>query len=486
MTNTQRAVRETPLDPFKVARTYIRHEASDSKTRYLLRYWRREWWRYVDGHYAVRDETSIRTALTMWIKVYIDKHRISDQHANLRQVTPSLVSTVLHTLKAMVEVAEDTDQPAWLGNGPAREFLAVQNTLLDLGCLQQSVTDCLEALTPDWFSPVVLPVRFDAAADCPEWDQFLVRVLEGDCERIEVLQEWFGYCVRVDTTQQKFLLLEGEGANGKSVVTGVLTHLLGEANVSHVPLEAFGQRFQLTMTLGKLANIVPEVGDLRGVAEGTLKQFTGGDRMYFDRKGIPGVNVHPSARLVLATNHRPRFADRSSGLWRRMLFMPFRVSIPPEEQDPLLGQTLRHELPGILNWAIEGLRRLRQQGRFTHSTVMTEALEQYQQESNPAQEFLTECCRQEPGSVVPGALVYDIYDRWCGRGHVSPLDIRAFGKELKKRYPGVVRKKRQHGADRQWCYFGLTVDQLPHVDQGDTVPIGGDLSSLPTVFRRKK
>ena len=61
----------------------------------------------------------------------------------------------------MVEVAEDAEQPAWLGNGPAREFLAVPNTLLDLGCLQQSVTDCLEALTPDWFSPVVPPVHGD-------------------------------------------------------------------------------------------------------------------------------------------------------------------------------------------------------------------------------------------------------------------------------------------------------------------------------------
>ena len=93
----------------------------------------------------------------------------------------------------------------------------------------------------------------------------------------------------------------------------MLTALLGEHNVAHVPLELFGQRFQLTMTLGKLANIAAEVGDLDKAAEGVLKAFTAGDRMDFDRKGIPGIEAYPTARLVLATNNRPRFSDRSSG-----------------------------------------------------------------------------------------------------------------------------------------------------------------------------
>ena len=128
--------------------------------------------------------------------------------------------------------------------------------------------------------------------------------------------------------------MEGEGANGKSVVCEILTAMLGEENVSNVPLEIFGERFQLAASLGKLANIASEVGELKSVAEGFLKQFTGGDRMLFDRKGLLPIHARPTARLVLATNNRPRFSDRSAGLWRRMILLPFNVTIPPRTAGP--------------------------------------------------------------------------------------------------------------------------------------------------------
>ena len=105
-----------------------------------------------------------------------------------------------------------------------------------------------------------------------------------------------------------------------------------------------------------------------------LKQITAGDRLYLDRKGIAGVDIKPTARLVLATNNRPPLGDRSQGLWRRLLLVPFRVSIPESQQDRQLARKLRGELPGILNWALDGLIRLRQQGRFTESQVGLEAL----------------------------------------------------------------------------------------------------------------
>jgi putative DNA primase/helicase len=131
----------------------------------------------------------------------------------------------------------------------------------------------------------------DDRAQCPTWLKFLDEVLERDIERISLLQEWFGYCLTPDTSQHKFMILEGEGANGKSIVCEVLTALLGKENVSNVPLEMFGERFQLTPTIGKLANIASEVGEIKSVAEGHLKQFTSGDKMYFDRKGIPGIDA---------------------------------------------------------------------------------------------------------------------------------------------------------------------------------------------------
>ena len=83
-----------------------------------------------------------------------------------------------------------------------------------------------------------------------------------------------------------------------------------------------GARFALTPTLGKLANIASEVGEIDRVAEGFLKSFTAGDMMTFDRKHVAPIEALPTARLILSTNNRPRFSDRSGGLWRRMICCP--------------------------------------------------------------------------------------------------------------------------------------------------------------------
>src|SRR5205085_1528607 len=102
----------------------------------------------------------------------------------------------------------------------------------------------------------------------------------------------------------KFLIAEGDGENGKSVMLDTLGFVLGAGNVSRVPLEIFGERFQLTATLGKLANISPEVDNVR-LSEGIVKQFVAGDPIYVDRKGLPSIQFKPTARLVVATNNRP-------------------------------------------------------------------------------------------------------------------------------------------------------------------------------------
>ena len=68
----------------------------------------------------------------------------------------------------------------------------------------------------------------------------------------------------------------GDGANGKSVLLETLKNLVGRENCSSIPLEAFDSRFDLSMTIGKLVNIVAEVGDVSKLPEGKLKAFVGG------------------------------------------------------------------------------------------------------------------------------------------------------------------------------------------------------------------
>jgi P4 family phage/plasmid primase-like protien len=239
--------------------------------------------------------------------------------------------------------------------------------------------------------------------------------------------------------------MEGEGANGKSVACAVLTAYLGRENVSHTPLESFGQRFSLIRTLGKLANIASEVGDLDKVAEGNLKAFTSGDRMQFERKFKEPVEALPTARLVLATNNRPRFSDRSGGLWRRMILMPFNTTIPESERvfgmdKPQWWEDVG-ELLGILLWSLAGLKRLREQRKFTESAVCNAALDDYRLESNPARTFLGEQYTTDLNADIVTTDVYSAYREWCETNGYRPLGSNTFGKEIVRAFPQATQGK---------------------------------------------
>src|SRR5262249_28730446 len=144
--------------------------------------------------------------------------------------------------------------------------------------------NALRPHTPDWFSTVCLPYSHDPAADCLKWKAALVLMFAGDRDRIALLQEWFGYSLTRSTDAQKYLVMVGEGGNGKSTVLAAIQATVGRENVSSVPLEGLEDRFSLPLTLGKLVNISADADRLGQDAEGRLKQFTSGDVMMFERK----------------------------------------------------------------------------------------------------------------------------------------------------------------------------------------------------------
>lgn len=436
------------LDPMPEARRFlkqVKHKGSNAPT---LRYYRDSFFGYDQTRFRELTDSEIRSRLVKYLDPFA------------RQISKSAVSNILACLQAETLVDSWREPPVWLGSGKSLTYIAMANGLLDVEALLAGKSEVLRPHTPAWFSVVALPFDFDPNSKCPKWMEFLNRNLEGDTDRIHFLQEWFGYCLVHDTSQQKFVVFEGEGANGKSVACATLAAMLGIDNVSHVPLEAFGQRFQLTSTLGKLANICAEVGELDKAAEGFLKSFTSGDRMTFDRKHRDPIQSMPTARLVLATNNRPRFSDRSGGLWRRMVLIPWRVTIPESERvtgmDKPEWWQASGELPGIFGWAIVGLHRLRQQGRFTQPEICKEALAEYRAESNPARLFLTENYRENSLDYTEATSIYSAYREWCQANGYFPLADRSFGKEVVRVFPNTKRGQKGTGKDRFWAYNGIS------------------------------
>lgn len=462
---------EADDDPHRLARVNLERYATRHDGR-TLAYWRDEWYVWKKNAYRKISTSELRAKVSRSIKTEFDRiclekmevaagsGRDGNEPIMAQKVSMSLVSNVIQATSGMVCVSSDVDPNAWLPTKERRAYLSMSNGLLDIDEVLADGDDYLIPNTPKWFSMVSVPYAFDPEAECPRWMAFLNFNLEGDPQRIAVLQEWAGYVLTPSTDQQTFLILEGEGKNGKSVYIAGLSAMLGLENISNISLENFGERFQLTDTIGKLLNAVDDCGDIDKVAEGHLKSFVSGARMYFDRKGVGGVNAAPTARLMVACNNRPRFSDRSDAVWRRMKVIPWRVSVPDEKRvrgmDKVAWWQDSGELPGIFRWALQGLARLRKQGSFSYCAVAEEAMRDYQLEVNPAKAFLLGECTSEEGAITTRQNLYKAYSDWCKEnGHSHPLSHFQFGKEVKRRFPNI-KIERETTGERIWYYSGLS------------------------------
>lgn len=476
--STAESVAEKPDDYWRLARVNIERMRSAGTD---ILFWRGCPYTYQDGRYREELKDDFRAKLALGVKIEFDriywdaKAEYDNRKASgsldegasppvARNVTPNLVRGVYDATYSQARISAAATLNTWLPTGEQRNYLAMRNGILDIDAmLEDRFDDCLIPHTSDWFSTVKLNYDFDPNATCPQWMEVLEHNLEGDIQRMNLVQEWAGYMLIADTSKHKFMMLEGEGQNGKSVYVAGIQAILGTSNCSYVPLEQFDDKYMRTQTLGKMANISTDAGEVDRTAEGMIKAFVAGDFMTFDRKYLPPIECAPTARLMIVCNNKPNFRDRTSGIWRRMIPVPWRVAIDEDRRVEHLDKAwywIRSgEVPGMLIWALVGLYRLRQQGSFTTSDIVQEAHQEYQLDSNPAKRFLTECVEERTEEGQPGikcSQLFKIYRKWHeevgGRGN---LGDREFGKEVNRMFPKSTRRKRGNRTKRQWVYFGI-------------------------------
>ena len=141
--------------------------------------------------------------------------------------------------------------------------------------------------------------------------------------------------------------------------------------------------------------------------------------MTFDRKHRQPLQVNPTARLVCATNQLPKFGDRSEGIWRRLIVLPCNAVIARDQQDRELAKKLCEEMPGILNWALEGLCRLRGRGRFKVPDASKKAAQGHRQDSHPELQFFEDCCEAEAKAEVDCSELQLAFSQWSTEGIVK-------------------------------------------------------------------
>ncbi|MDR3605811.1 MAG: phage/plasmid primase, P4 family [Oligoflexia bacterium] len=447
----------------EIADHYLVDRNLDDGTFLKLRFHKGDFYRYDENRYVKVSQSDLRANVVAFLR---------NSASTRKYAILSFANNVVANLEGKTLVPESVSIPSFLSqpDKQSARLISMRNGILDLEKAVSDNTDFLVPHTPDFFSTSCLPFDFDPEATCPTWIKVLKRVLP-DRDLRRLLQEWFGYNLTFDTQHHKFVLFVGEGANGKSVVCTVLRSLLGRENFSAVGLEQFDptRTFSLTAMVGRLANIVEEIGETDKVAEGVLKDLSAGGVMTVERKHKDAFEMKATARLTFATNVLPRFRDRTGALWRRMMPIPFKVQIlNPAEQDKRLTDSSwwesSGELPGVLNWAIRGLVRLNENERFTAPKSSVELCKEYQAEANPAATFLDENCSLRSGKSISATHLYRRYSCWMESQNSKPLGQPQFSREVRKRFPDVLlspNAKRQPDGmrAREWSGICLIDDE---------------------------
>lgn len=324
---------------------------------------------------------------------------------------------------------------------PKQEYIInLKNTRLDV-----------RTSTPLPFDPEAMdfcriPVNYDPNAYCADLDKMLNRVFNHDRQVIDLFEEMVGYILIKNCRFRKGFILYGSGHNGKSTVLNLLKKFIGEENLSTIELKKLSDTFLTAELENKLANIgddidASEIGDT-----GTIKKLFTGESMTVQRKYQEPFILKNHAKMIFSCNTLPRIADKSQGMYSRLMFIPFTATFTPDDEDfdPFIEDkvTTPEALSYLLNIGLRGLRRLLHNNRFTEPEVVKKALESYKTENSTVLTWAVEegITLSQLLEETTDVLFSDFKD-WCSRSDIKyGASIRTFHKELEDRY-GLERQR---------------------------------------------
>jgi len=262
-----------------------------------------------------------------------------------------------------------------------------------------------------------IPVAYDQSADAPLFRTFLDQVFQDDADKADKIKstlELMGYTLMSHARHERFVMLIGPGANGKSILLSVLERLLGLENVAGVQPSNFENRFQRAHLHQKLANIVTELKQGEVIADAELKAISSGEPATVEHKFQNPFVMRPFATCWFGTNHMPHTRDFSEALFRRATILQFNRTFAPHEQDPRLKTDAfwNGELPGILNMTLAAYAKALAEG-FTQPQSSEAAKKEWRLEADQVAQFVDDTCQRSLGARTPVGDVFRAYQSWA-------------------------------------------------------------------------
>jgi len=316
--------------------------------------------------------------------------------------------------------------------------LALENGILNV------LTGEIEQPNPGDFIITRLPVTYDKSAQCPNIIKFLMEIFDTD-QRL-VVQEFLGYCLYKAMPFHKTILLIGEGRNGKSTFLNLLTAFLGCENTAHVTFQDLCiNRFAAAELFGKLANIRADLTKTTVASVGRWKELTGNDSIMAEFKHKKPFNFQSYAKQIYSCNEAPEIKEDTLAVFSRWIILACNNVFLGKKCDPKILEKLTtpNELGGLLNYALEGLKRLLDNGQFSVNEDIEHLRSTMIRKMNSAKAFIEEQLTYENDikAFIKESELYSKFILFCNKEKLPTTNKANFTQNMHEYLPEAKQTK---------------------------------------------
>jgi phage/plasmid-associated DNA primase len=314
-----------------------------------------------------------------------------------------------------------------------------------------------EAFSPKFFSRNRSPISYVPDAMARRFFlEFLLKSVSFD--DAVLLQKLAGQCLLGENLSQQLLIIDGEGGRGKGTATGILQALVGRQNITQLRSAHLGERFELYRYLSRtlLVGVDVDPGFLSSKGANVIKGLVGGDWFDAEQKGGTGsFHFQGKFNIVMTSNSRLRVKLQGDvGAWRRRLLIIRFEMPPPAKKIPNFAELLvEEEGPGILNWALGGLKMLLRDIEETGGIRLTPSqegiVESLLVESDSLRFFLRENVKCQKGGDLTVAEIMQAYAHYCPDHGWEPLAEGVITHQLSTLMLDLFKTTKSHSCKRE-------------------------------------
>ena len=289
-----------------------------------------------------------------------------------------------------------------------------------------------------------IPVVFDASVQAPRWLRYLEEVVPDEQDRL-FLQRACGMALLGDTSNAAFLVLHGKTGCGKSTLLEVVSAAFGEygrtaaASTFRAQRDgAQGPTNNLHDLMGSRLVVTSETAEGARLDEELIKRITGGDQVTSRQMFERNITWRPRFTMFMATNFPPNLSANDGAIWRRVKPVHFPNTFYGDNGGtPELGLAqwlIDHELAGVFNWLLEGVRMFRTSG-LSEPDSMKRSVADYRREMDPVQNFLASALDDQvlvkrADASIPSNTLYNTYVKWSTDNNLRPMGINKFSNRM--------------------------------------------------------